>query len=86
MSLPDVVSGLLLSGRSEVRVLSGVPKQINSRKFGTFRLFLYVAVKMRVLLPTVGKNKSRYEGGTYTVQTSSLPGFTDDGNWVSDAP
>ena len=27
MSLPDVVSGLLLSGRSEVRVLSGVPKQ-----------------------------------------------------------
>ena len=26
MSLPDVESGLLLSDRSEVRVLSGVPK------------------------------------------------------------
>ena len=28
VSLPDVVSGLLLSDRSEVRVLSGVPEQL----------------------------------------------------------
>ena len=27
MPLPDVVSGLLLSGRSEVRIPSGVPKE-----------------------------------------------------------
>ena len=37
MSLPDVVSGLLLSGRSEVRVLSGVPSRKNSHT-GLLRL------------------------------------------------